>query len=136
LLAGGPYHAFTLQDSQQIEDDFKSLIDLFWANGDGFQWISSAYTGASSCKSATPGMSLSLTLDAMLFNMIGGHLKRFSNARKDIIVAVNKTAYVRIVSGLLLCMVSVTEASEALQAYTYVWGNSTDTDLYVDWDFK
>ncbi|PWA49877.1 Mammalian uncoordinated homology 13, domain 2 [Artemisia annua] len=35
LLAGGPSRAFTLQDSQQIEDDFKSLKDLFWANGDG-----------------------------------------------------------------------------------------------------
>ncbi|GFS35423.1 elongation factor Ts [Actinidia rufa] len=27
--------AFTRQDSQIIEDDFKSLKDLFWANGDG-----------------------------------------------------------------------------------------------------
>nr|GEX06229.1 pyrophosphate--fructose 6-phosphate 1-phosphotransferase subunit alpha [Tanacetum cinerariifolium] len=32
LLAGSPSHAFTLQDSRQIEDDFKSLRDLFWAN--------------------------------------------------------------------------------------------------------
>lgn len=38
-----------------------------------------------------PGMSLSLTLDALLFNMIGGQLKRFAKARKDIIVAVNET---------------------------------------------
>ncbi|GJR46836.1 reverse transcriptase domain-containing protein [Tanacetum coccineum] len=104
-----------------------------------------------------PGMSLSLTLDAMLFNMIGGQLKRFANARKDIIVAVNETVSFifenngnetlplyksitslrdRIVSDLLLCMVSVTDTSEVLQAYTYVWGNSTDTDLYVDWDFE
>ncbi|GJR86446.1 putative reverse transcriptase domain-containing protein [Tanacetum coccineum] len=104
-----------------------------------------------------PGMSLSLTLDAMLFNMIGGQLKRFANARKDIIVAVNETVSFifenngnetlplyksitslrdRIASGLLLCMVSVTDTSEVLQVYTYVWGNSTDTDLYVDWDFK
>ncbi|KAF9681103.1 hypothetical protein SADUNF_Sadunf06G0190700 [Salix dunnii] len=35
LLAGGPSRAFMLQDSQIIEDDFKSLKDLFWANGDG-----------------------------------------------------------------------------------------------------
>nr|GLL17077.1 uncharacterized protein LOC109190978 [Ipomoea trifida]GMC51231.1 protein unc-13 homolog [Ipomoea batatas] len=35
LLAGGPCRAFTRQDSQIIEDDFKSLKDLFWANGDG-----------------------------------------------------------------------------------------------------
>jgi hypothetical protein len=35
LLAGGPSRAFTLQDSQIIEDDFNSLKDLFWANGDG-----------------------------------------------------------------------------------------------------
>lgn len=35
LLAGGPSRAFTRQDSQIIEDDFKSLKDLFWSNGDG-----------------------------------------------------------------------------------------------------
>ncbi|KAL9275759.1 unc-13-like protein [Drosera capensis] len=35
LLAGGPLRAFSKQDSQIIEDDFKSLKDLFWANGDG-----------------------------------------------------------------------------------------------------
>ncbi|CAK9188459.1 unnamed protein product [Ilex paraguariensis] len=35
LLAGGPSRAFIRQDSQIIEDDFKSLKDLFWANGDG-----------------------------------------------------------------------------------------------------
>lgn len=35
LLAGGPYRAFSQQDSQIIEDDFKALKDLFWANGDG-----------------------------------------------------------------------------------------------------
>ncbi|GJY77106.1 protein unc-13 [Tanacetum coccineum] len=39
LLAGGLSRAFslsrafTLQDSRQIEDDFRSLKDLFWANG-------------------------------------------------------------------------------------------------------
>ncbi|CAN1161901.1 Protein unc-13 homolog [Linum perenne] len=35
LLAGGPSRAFSRQDSQVIEEDFKSLKDLFWANGDG-----------------------------------------------------------------------------------------------------
>ncbi|KAG8375593.1 hypothetical protein BUALT_Bualt10G0116600 [Buddleja alternifolia] len=35
LLAGGPTRAFSRLDSQIIEDDFKSLKDLFWANGDG-----------------------------------------------------------------------------------------------------
>ncbi|XP_027180617.1 protein unc-13 homolog [Coffea eugenioides] len=35
LLAGGPTRAFSKQDFQIIEDDFKSLKDLFWANGDG-----------------------------------------------------------------------------------------------------
>ncbi|KAM3282137.1 protein unc-13 [Capsicum chacoense] len=35
LLAGGPSRIFTQQDSQFIEDDFKSLKDIFWANGDG-----------------------------------------------------------------------------------------------------
>ncbi|XP_021900092.1 uncharacterized protein LOC110816275 isoform X2 [Carica papaya] len=37
-----------------------------------------------------PGMSLTLTLDAMLFHMISGQLKRFANAHKDLLVAVNE----------------------------------------------
>ncbi|WOK95012.1 hypothetical protein Cni_G03717 [Canna indica] len=37
-----------------------------------------------------PGMSFSLTLDALLFHMIGGQLKRFAKARKDLLVAVNE----------------------------------------------
>ncbi|XP_021900106.1 uncharacterized protein LOC110816281 [Carica papaya] len=35
LLAGGPSHAFTRQDSKMIEEDFKFLTELFWSNGDG-----------------------------------------------------------------------------------------------------
>lgn len=35
LLAGGPSRAFSKQESPTIEDDFKALKDLFWANGDG-----------------------------------------------------------------------------------------------------
>lgn len=35
-------------------------------------------------------MSHLLTLDAMLFQMIGGQLKRFAKARKDLLVAVNE----------------------------------------------
>jgi hypothetical protein len=35
LLAGGPSRSFSKQDSQIIEEDFKLLKDLFWANGDG-----------------------------------------------------------------------------------------------------
>ncbi|KAL6533940.1 hypothetical protein OROHE_013773 [Orobanche hederae] len=35
LLAGGSTRAFSKQDSSVIEDDFKSLKELFWANGDG-----------------------------------------------------------------------------------------------------
>ncbi|KAK9097823.1 hypothetical protein Syun_024868 [Stephania yunnanensis] len=37
-----------------------------------------------------PGMSLRLTLDALLFHMIGGQLKRFAKAQKDLLVAVNE----------------------------------------------
>ena len=37
-----------------------------------------------------PGMSLTLTLDALLFHMIGGQLKRFAKAQKDLFVAVNE----------------------------------------------
>lgn len=37
-----------------------------------------------------PGMSHRLTLDALLFHMIGGQLKRFAKARKDLLVAVNE----------------------------------------------
>ncbi|PWA85366.1 butirosin biosynthesis, BtrG-like protein [Artemisia annua] len=32
--------------------------------------------------------------------------------------------------------VSLLDTSEVLQAYAYVWGNSTDPDLYGDWDFE
>lgn len=35
-------------------------------------------------------MSMLLTLDALLFHMIGGQLKRFAKARKDLLVAVNE----------------------------------------------
>ncbi|XAR69965.1 Cadmium-transporting ATPase [Bertholletia excelsa] len=35
-------------------------------------------------------MSTLLTLDALLFHMIGGQLKRFAKARKDLLVAVNE----------------------------------------------
>ncbi|KAK8949233.1 hypothetical protein KSP39_PZI005546 [Platanthera zijinensis] len=35
LLAGGPSRAFTRQDSQILEDDFKALKDLYFADGDG-----------------------------------------------------------------------------------------------------
>jgi hypothetical protein len=35
LLAGGPQRAFTRQDSQIFEEDFKSLKTLFLADGDG-----------------------------------------------------------------------------------------------------
>ncbi|KAK4791239.1 hypothetical protein SAY86_031652 [Trapa natans] len=35
LLAGGPARAFSLEDSELIEEDFKLLTDLFWSNGDG-----------------------------------------------------------------------------------------------------
>ncbi|CAI9759005.1 unnamed protein product [Fraxinus pennsylvanica] len=35
ILAGGPSRAFTLQDAELIEEDFKFLMDLFWSNGDG-----------------------------------------------------------------------------------------------------
>lgn len=35
LLAGGPSRAFSVQDARVIDEDFKSLSDLFWSNGDG-----------------------------------------------------------------------------------------------------
>ncbi|XP_039055023.1 protein unc-13 homolog [Hibiscus syriacus] len=35
LLAGGPARAFTLQDYEMIDEDFRCLTDLFWSNGDG-----------------------------------------------------------------------------------------------------
>uniref|UniRef100_A0A8R7Q427 MHD1 domain-containing protein n=2 Tax=Triticum urartu TaxID=4572 RepID=A0A8R7Q427_TRIUA len=35
LLAGGPTRAFTLQDAQIIENDFRALRGLYLANGDG-----------------------------------------------------------------------------------------------------
>jgi hypothetical protein len=38
LLAGGPTRAFTLQDSQTIENDFRALRGLYLANGDGLPY--------------------------------------------------------------------------------------------------
>lgn len=35
LLAGGPTRVFTLQDYQILEDDFKALKDIYFAEGDG-----------------------------------------------------------------------------------------------------
>ncbi|XP_057806702.1 protein unc-13 homolog [Salvia miltiorrhiza] len=35
LLAGGPSRAFSVQDARMIDEDLKSLSDLFWSNGDG-----------------------------------------------------------------------------------------------------
>jgi len=52
-----------------------------------------------------PGMSLSLTLDALLFHMIGGQLKRFAKARRDLFVAVNEMVSSFITEhSHLLCM--------------------------------
>ncbi|KAJ4978448.1 hypothetical protein NE237_009228 [Protea cynaroides] len=49
-----------------------------------------------------PGMSLRLTLDSLLFEMIGGQMKRFAKARKDLLVAV--TEMVRLpLAFLFLC---------------------------------
>ncbi|GKB80978.1 AIG2-like protein D [Tanacetum coccineum] len=31
---------------------------------------------------------------------------------------------------------TVDDTSEVIPAYAYVWGNSTDPDLYGDWDFE
>lgn len=44
-----------------------------------------------------PGMSHLLTLDALLFHMIGGQLKRFAKARKDLLVAVNEMVRFKII---------------------------------------
>mgnify|MGYP003362318639 CR=1 FL=1 len=52
-----------------------------------------------------PGMSLSLTRDALLFHMIGGQLKRFAKARKDLLVAVNEmVSQLSETLGLVLCL--------------------------------
>jgi hypothetical protein len=49
-----------------------------------------------------PGMAPLLTLDALLFNMIGGQLKRFAKARKDLLVAVNEIVSFHIFLTLIL----------------------------------
>ena len=50
-------------------------------------------------------MSLSLTRDALLFHMIGGQLKRFAKARKDLLVAVNEmVSQLSETLGLVLCL--------------------------------
>ena len=45
-----------------------------------------------------------LTLDALLFNMIGGQLKRFAKARKDLLVAVNEIVSFHIFLALILTL--------------------------------
>lgn len=54
-----------------------------------------------------PGMSLSLTLDALLFHMIGGQFKRFAKARKDLLVAVNEmvSSFTLEHTNLFICFV-------------------------------
>jgi hypothetical protein len=51
-----------------------------------------------------PGMAPLLTLDALLFNMIGGQLKRFAKARKDLLVAVNEIVSFHIFLTLILTL--------------------------------
>ena len=52
-----------------------------------------------------PGMSILLTRDALLFHMIGGQLKRFAKARKDLLVAVNEmVSQLSETLGLVLCL--------------------------------
>lgn len=48
-----------------------------------------------------PGMHLLLTLDALLFRMVGGQLKRFAKARKDLLVAVNEMVMIQKVIKML-----------------------------------
>lgn len=50
-----------------------------------------------------PGMPLLLTLDALLFDMIGGQLKRFAKAQKDLLVAVNEMVRLSCLSRDLSC---------------------------------
>lgn len=64
-----------------------------------------------------PGMSLTLTLDALLFNMIGGQLKRFAKARKDLLVAVNEVVSF---SGSFLTFI-VASCQLVLQVYWKVY---------------
>ena len=52
-----------------------------------------------------PGMSILLTRDALLFHMIGGQLKRFAKARKDLLVAVNEmVSQLSVTLGLVQCL--------------------------------
>ncbi|KAK7410198.1 hypothetical protein VNO78_00797 [Psophocarpus tetragonolobus] len=94
-----------------------------------------------------PGMSLSLTLDALLFHMIGGQLKRFAKARKDLLVAVNEMVrhmfdeidYVlegknaeRFAS--LYCSASgVKERTNSIKAPKIYWDYTCSTVLTMEW---
>lgn len=61
-----------------------------------------------------PGMSYLLTLDALLFHMIGGQLKRFAKARKDLLGAVNEM--VRLLNMLFIW-------SQLTITCNYAWNN-------------
>ncbi|CAM8898692.1 unnamed protein product [Rhodiola kirilowii] len=85
---------------ESIESQLRAPISLIFADisaepiaGSLSRTIysSPALWRAGCCESAEArGMSHKLTLDALLFNMVGGQLKRFANARKDLLVAVNE----------------------------------------------
>lgn len=66
-----------------------------------------------------PGMTFSLTLDALLFHMIGGQLKRFAKARKDLLVAVNEMVSTSLLLYLPNCHASI---SMKVLMFLYVYG--------------
>lgn len=64
-----------------------------------------------------PGMAPLVTLDALLFNMIGGQLKRFAKARKDLLVAVNEIVFSSFLSSLIIIILSKLFFSDYFHTY-------------------
>ncbi|XP_051129415.1 uncharacterized protein LOC127250269 [Andrographis paniculata] len=73
-----------------------------------------------------PGMSHLLTLDALLFRMIGGQLKRFAKARKDLLVAV--TEMVRHMFEEIDYILEGQNAERFANLYGHKSSNLEDTD--------
>ncbi|WVZ63034.1 hypothetical protein U9M48_012709 [Paspalum notatum var. saurae] len=88
-----------------------------------------------------PGMAPLLTLDALLFHMIGGQLKRFAKARKDLLVAVNEIVrhmfdeidYILEGKNAERFAVLYSHGSTSIKAPKVYWDYTRKTVLTLEW---
>ncbi|KAJ1288513.1 hypothetical protein BS78_02G094800 [Paspalum vaginatum] len=88
-----------------------------------------------------PGMAPLLTLDALLFHMIGGQLKRFAKARKDLLVAVNEIVrhmfdeidYILEGKNAERFAILYSHGSTSIKAPKVYWNYTRKTVLTLEW---